>query len=156
MTDTGPRVSERSGATSRLNDALDEVEAFLEDQQDVLDGDDGAPRPNRAMSLLLYVQEARASTPSETRHSVLQDVAAAYLVHDAAAGFKNWLERQLKDVTVSVPSATGPSRERLLARACDAAFAFIDSHAADPDLTEEMIRKYATYQEARAELEGTK
>lgn len=55
---------------------------------------------------------------------------------------------------MSVPSEMG-QREKLLAKACDAAFAFIDSHAADPDLTVEMCIKYATYKEARRELEGT-
>lgn len=42
----------------------------------------------------------------------------------------------------------------LLRRACDAAFAFIDSHVADPDLTDEMVRKHADYLEARRALEG--
>ena len=46
-------------------------------------------------------------------------------------------------------------RQKLLAKACDAAFAFIDSHVADPDLTDEMVIKHAEYIEARRALEGT-
>jgi len=45
---------------------------------------------------------------------------------------------------------------RLLRRACDAAFAFIDSHVADPDLTVEMVRTYSEYKAARAALESQK
>lgn len=37
----------------------------------------------------------------------------------------------------------------LLRRACDAAFAFIEAHVADPDITDEMRRKYADYKDAR-------
>lgn len=44
---------------------------------------------------------------------------------------------------------------KLLRKACDAAFAFIDSHVADPDLTDEMIVKHADYKDARRALEGT-
>jgi hypothetical protein len=43
---------------------------------------------------------------------------------------------------------------KLLRRACDAAFAFIDSHVADPDITDEMCRKHAEYKEAREALEA--
>jgi hypothetical protein len=43
---------------ARLDDVLDEIEAFLGDQQDVTDGSDG-PRPNRAMSLLAELRAAR-------------------------------------------------------------------------------------------------
>lgn len=53
-------------------------------------------------------------------------------------------------------SESGDSELRLLRRACDTAFAFIESHVADPDITDEMVRKYADYQEARAALEGRK
>ena len=37
--------------------------------------------------------------------------------------------------------------------AFEAAKAFIDSHAADPDITSEMVEKYAAYQEALMRLE---
>jgi hypothetical protein len=43
----------------------------------------------------------------------------------------------------------------LLRKACDAAFAFIDSHVADPDITDEMVRKYRDYKDARAALDGS-
>lgn len=49
------------------------------------------------------------------------------------------------------PSET--KRDDKLGRAYDAAVAFIESHVADPDITEEMTRKYAEYKEARAALE---
>lgn len=39
-----------------------------------------------------------------------------------------------------------------LETAFKAAKAFIESHAADPDLTAEMVEKYAAYQEAAADL----
>lgn len=51
--------------------------------------------------------------------------------------------------------ARSATREKLLAKACDAAFSFIDSHVADPDLTSEMCVKHADYREARRALEGT-
>lgn len=50
--------------------------------------------------------------------------------------------------------AVRSERGRLEAAALDAAFAFIDSHVADPDITEEMRHKYAVYKEARAALEA--
>lgn len=37
-------------------DVLNEVAEFLDGYSDVVDGDDGAPAPNRAMSLLLAVE----------------------------------------------------------------------------------------------------
>ena len=43
--------------------------------------------------------------------------------------------------------------ERKLRRAYDAAVAFIESHVADPDLTDEMTRKHAEYQEAKADYD---
>jgi len=52
------------------------------------------------------------------------------------------------------PSAVPDSELRLLRQACDAAFAFIDAHAADPDITDEMCIKHATYIEARQALEN--
>lgn len=51
-------------------------------------------------------------------------------------------------------AAPSESETQLLRRACDAAFAFIDSHVADPDITDEMCIKHATYKDARAALEG--
>lgn len=44
---------------SRLTDVLDEIEEYLDRHQDVLDGEDNRPRPNKAMSLLTRLQEAR-------------------------------------------------------------------------------------------------
>ena len=41
-------------------DILDRIEEFLDNYVDVNDGEDGRPVPNRAMSLLSDVQEARA------------------------------------------------------------------------------------------------
>lgn len=42
------------------SDLLDRIEEFLDNYVDVNDGDDGRPVPNRAMSLLSDVQDARA------------------------------------------------------------------------------------------------
>lgn len=61
---------------------------------------------------------------------------------------------QINEAVLLLRSETG-DRQKLLAKACDAAFAFIDSHVADPDLTDEMIVKHAAYIEARRALEGT-
>jgi hypothetical protein len=44
----------------RLAALLDEIEEFLDGQQDVVDGDDGVPQPNRAMLLLATLTEVRA------------------------------------------------------------------------------------------------
>lgn len=42
----------------RLTAFLNELQEFLEDQQDVVDGADG-PRPNKAMHLLTELKEIR-------------------------------------------------------------------------------------------------
>jgi hypothetical protein len=44
---------------AKLEAVLDEVEDFLEGQVDVVDGSYGEPAPNRAMSLMTEIQEAR-------------------------------------------------------------------------------------------------
>jgi hypothetical protein len=36
---------------SEFSNLLDQIEEYLDDHIDVVDGDDGQPRPNRAMSL---------------------------------------------------------------------------------------------------------
>ena len=46
---------------ARLKDLLDEVHDFLADQEDVVDGSYGQPRPNRAMSLNREIRAALAS-----------------------------------------------------------------------------------------------
>ena len=48
-----------------LNDVLDEIEEFLEGQQDVVDGSYGAAYPNRAMTLAAEIDAAiaKASQP---------------------------------------------------------------------------------------------
>lgn len=52
---------------------LQEVADFLEDYSDVMDGDDGAPAPNKAMSLLGEVEREidrlERSSSSATRES---------------------------------------------------------------------------------------
>lgn len=48
---------------SRLDDVLDEIEEFLENQQDVVDGSYGEPRPNKAMNLLMELQTVRGTRP---------------------------------------------------------------------------------------------
>lgn len=51
---------------SRLDAVLDEIDEFLQDQEDVRDGSDGTPLPNRAMSLLTDLRYARSYPVSET------------------------------------------------------------------------------------------
>jgi ElaB/YqjD/DUF883 family membrane-anchored ribosome-binding protein len=52
-------VSER--AEQDLQAVLDEIEEFLDDQQDVRDGEDG-PLPNKAMTLLAELRRCRSGT----------------------------------------------------------------------------------------------
>jgi hypothetical protein len=47
-----------------LEATLDEIEQFLEDHEDVIDGPYGEPQPNRAMSLLRDLRIARAAAKS--------------------------------------------------------------------------------------------
>ena len=42
---------------SRLEGAIQELMEFVDDYSDVVDGDDGAPEPNRAMSLLVMARD---------------------------------------------------------------------------------------------------
>jgi len=42
---------------SRLEGVIQELMEFVDDYSDVVDGDDGAPEPNRAMSLLLMARD---------------------------------------------------------------------------------------------------
>lgn len=49
---------------------LDELEEFLEGQQDVVDGSYGEQRPNRAMSLLADLQRARRARPADALHCI--------------------------------------------------------------------------------------
>jgi hypothetical protein len=45
-------------AATTLYYALQEAAEFIEDQVDVVDGDYGQPKPNRAMSLMTVVEDA--------------------------------------------------------------------------------------------------
>lgn len=54
-------------------DLLDSVDEYLDDHEDVVDGDYGEPRPNRAMSLRqrlvgLRERKARASARDRAEH----------------------------------------------------------------------------------------
>ena len=42
---------------SMLEGAIQELMEFVDDYSDVVDGDDGAPAPNRAMSLLVMARD---------------------------------------------------------------------------------------------------
>jgi hypothetical protein len=46
------------GAALELYAALQEAAEFIEDQVDVVDGDYGQPKPNRAMSLMQVIEAA--------------------------------------------------------------------------------------------------
>lgn len=59
---------QQAGALGTLREALEACADLLDDYADVDDGDDGHPRPNRAMSLLREVEAALAASappPSE-------------------------------------------------------------------------------------------
>lgn len=43
--------------TADILDLLTDLEEYLSDREDVLDGDDGQPKPNRAMQLRVRVIE---------------------------------------------------------------------------------------------------
>lgn len=45
--------------------ALEEALEFIEDQEDVVDGNDGQPQPNRAMSLATVLRAALAKATGE-------------------------------------------------------------------------------------------
>lgn len=45
----------------KLEAALDQVEEYLDGRVDVVDGDYGAPAPNREMSLMTAIREARGT-----------------------------------------------------------------------------------------------
>lgn len=60
---------------TRLDDVLNELEEFLEDQQDVVDGSYGEPHPNRAMSLLTWLRQERKAPRPEVAEQVGKDAA---------------------------------------------------------------------------------
>ncbi len=53
-------------AAPTMLDALREVVDVLDDYADVNDGDDGLPRPNKAMSALTLVNEAIAKAEAQS------------------------------------------------------------------------------------------
>lgn len=61
-------MNECSGCAARerdiaeLHDLLDEVQDFLDGQVDVVDGDYGQPKPNRAMQLVIEIERVRGGT----------------------------------------------------------------------------------------------
>lgn len=48
--------------TPALDSILDEIEEYLEDREDVVDGDYGQPAPNKEMRLLAELRAARSQT----------------------------------------------------------------------------------------------
>lgn len=54
----------------RAEDSLNEIEEYLNGRQDVLDGDDGRPKPNRAMQLLTEIERLRAFVRSTNAASL--------------------------------------------------------------------------------------
>lgn len=63
----------KSNGPSDRDAVLDEIEEFLEGQQDVRDGPDGEQLPNRAMSLLSALQAARQSAGADDGQLSRQD-----------------------------------------------------------------------------------
>ena len=51
-------MSEQAKRIERLENLFPAILLYLEDQADVVDGDNGIPAPNRAMSLLVWTKHA--------------------------------------------------------------------------------------------------
>jgi hypothetical protein len=72
MTSEGAAMSDSQKANARLIAAapdllaaLDDACDFLEERMDVIDGDDGQPRPDRFMSLFTQLDAVRAKARGE-------------------------------------------------------------------------------------------
>lgn len=55
--------STRSALSADLQDVLGEIEAFLQDQHDIRDGEGGQQLPNKAMALSIALKEALGERP---------------------------------------------------------------------------------------------
>lgn len=55
--------SARSALSAELQDVLGEIEAFLQDQHDIRDGEGGQQLPNKAMALSIALKEALGERP---------------------------------------------------------------------------------------------
>ena len=66
--DAGRSTISAAKGPAQLVEVLDDIEEYLEQHQDVMDGDDG-PRPNEAMSLLSELAEARTQWARAARSS---------------------------------------------------------------------------------------
>lgn len=63
-------VNERQRKALKETDCLlEEVREYLTDHHDTVDGDDGSPRPNRAMQLSTWADETAAMVESALRFS---------------------------------------------------------------------------------------
>lgn len=95
----------RDSHSSHLAAVLDDIEEFLEGQQDVVDGSYGEPRPNRAMSLLSELQVARV--PAGTLDEVgvkIQDAWDRESLYDLAV--------IARDLLTQIRSLSAPSDTR--------------------------------------------
>ena len=51
------RYKEAADRIEKLEGVIQELREFVDDYSDVVDGDEGAPEPNRAMSLLVMARD---------------------------------------------------------------------------------------------------
>jgi hypothetical protein len=68
-------------------DLLDEIDAYLEGHEDILDGSDGEQLPNKAMSLLTSLRYLRPAVQPEAREPVawIASNGAGKAIHFAKA-----------------------------------------------------------------------
>jgi hypothetical protein len=83
-------MSSSPESRSRLDDVLEEIEEFLEDQQDVRDGADGQQLPNKAMSLLMDLQDARRNTAKRSETTEQDAARYRWLVSRESIGWDGW------------------------------------------------------------------
>ena len=101
-----------SSATPQLLAVLDEIDEFLEDQEDVRDGSDGVQLPNKAMSLrtdLIYARTRfeEASARSETGAMEFADNTATKAIVSASTPKEGEIEENLTEIEDAIWNATG-------------------------------------------------
>lgn len=86
---------EQSATSHALTGVLDDIEEYLDQRQDVRDGEDGVQLPNEAMSLLSRLAEARTIWA----RSALSETAR---IAEAGTSFPAWSETPLNPQLVKL------------------------------------------------------
>ena len=81
-----------------LTDLLTELAEYLDDRADVVDGDGGEPRPNKAMYLLQDVEEALQADTVPVDGLKLRYVLLPYLRRQSDAGWPGVSERDRNEL----------------------------------------------------------